>query len=605
MSSKNKNFSINVKDGRQLSWQFEHNHQDNDKRDKQDLQKEKKHIRFNDPNPKHLFIGNQRIDRFLQYTRNQDVFVLRDILEQLDWSPFEQAYRSGGRPPHHPRAVVGLILFGIMEARTSLRQLETIARSDVRVWWLTGGMMPDHSSLGKFLCRHEKILSKDFFEDLTSKILKQLHSDTSRLAGDGTVIEAVASRFHLLKQEAAEQAAAELKAAAEQAATKAKDKAQQAEKATMEAKKAAEQAEDALALATAEHATPETEQNAAEAQSEANLASTKAESATKAQNEAEQEHKKLGSRATQAEQVAQTVAERNAAGKANGRKNPDTAVNPHEPEAVLQKQKNKTNRPSYKPSIVANEDRLITGFAVDPTNEGRMVEPMVEQSERISGQQVDELLLDANYFNRILFWFAYFTGLSLLCPPGKTGPDGKPLTKETKRIHKSKFRYDEQKDEYICPSGQRLRLLGYNNGGSGQAPYASYRCNHCEGCALKPQCAPKSKGRTIKRYAHDALREAQLEVMNNPLAQERYRQRKAMVEPVFSELRYAQGLVRFRRRGLAKVRMEFSLHCCSHNLRRYVRILGGRGLLVDICAGEDNFLRVVVIFLMFDSDNVI
>ena len=45
-----------------------------------------------------------------------------------------------------------------------------------------------------------------------------------------------------------------------------------------------------------------------------------------------------------------------------------------------------------------------------------------------------------------------------------------------------------------------------------------------------------------------------------------------MVEPEFSELKGIQGLQRFRRRGLDKVRLKFALHATAHNLRRLVAL---------------------------------
>ena len=55
-----------------------------------------------------------------------------------------------------------------------------------------------------------------------------------------------------------------------------------------------------------------------------------------------------------------------------------------------------------------------------------------------------------------------------------------------------------------------------------------------------------------------------------PQARQRYHKRKGMVEPVFSHLRGQQGLNRFRRRGLAKVGLEFRLHIMAYNLARAV-----------------------------------
>ena len=74
----------------------------------------------------------------------------------------------------------------------------------------------------------------------------------------------------------------------------------------------------------------------------------------------------------------------------------------------------------------------------------------------------------------------------------------------------------------------------------------------------------------IERTRATELREGLAEVMAQPQARQRYHKRKGMVEPVFSHLRGQQGLNRFRRRGLAKVGLEFRLHIMAYNLARAV-----------------------------------
>jgi transposase len=458
---------------------------------------------FKEPKPTDIFVGNQRLDRFLREADLDDVIVMADLLASLDcWPAFEAGYVPGGRAPHHPRLHVGLILLGLMEGKSTLRDLEQLARSDVRAWWLCGGLWPDHSTVGKFVNRHRELLTGGFFEELTRKIIKATGSNASRLAGDGTVIEAMASRTSLLKQEAAEQAAAQARARA----------------------------------------------NAARDDDE------------------------LRREAELAEQVAKASRERNAQRRRKGKKNEDAQVSATEPDAVVQPQKNKTVRPSYKPSIVATEDRLIVGQGVDATNEAKMVAPMVAQAKRISGKDAEELLLDAGYFSAMVVLLCYSADISLLCPQGKSGGEGAKPKKSDKQIPKNQFRYDEQNDEYICPAGERLRPKERYRGTASDPGYVRYGCDHCDGCAHKPQCARGKGCRTIKRYEHDELLEALFLVMEHPQAQRVYAKRQGMVEPVFGEMRYIQGLLRFRRRGLDQVRVEFALHAAAHNVRRYLRL---------------------------------
>lgn len=54
---------------------------------------------------------------------------------------------------------------------------------------------------------------------------------------------------------------------------------------------------------------------------------------------------------------------------------------------------------------------------------------------------------------------------------------------------------------------------------------------------------------------------------------QRYLKQQGMMEPVFSQLIYRQGLMRFRLKGLKTVRCEFALHATAYNLSRAIDLL--------------------------------
>ena len=58
-----------------------------------------------------------------------------------------------------------------------------------------------------------------------------------------------------------------------------------------------------------------------------------------------------------------------------------------------------------------------------------------------------------------------------------------------------------------------------------------------------------------------------------------YRMRKAIVEPVFGQIKEWRGFRRVLLRGLQKVRAEWKLICLTHNLLK--RFRSGRGLLMS------------------------
>jgi transposase len=57
-------------------------------------------------------------------------------------------------------------------------------------------------------------------------------------------------------------------------------------------------------------------------------------------------------------------------------------------------------------------------------------------------------------------------------------------------------------------------------------------------------------------------------VLETDAGREKYRLRKAVVEPVFGQIKEARGIRRFRMRGLERVSCEWKLICATHNLRK-------------------------------------
>jgi hypothetical protein len=59
--------------------------------------------------------------------------------------------------------------------------------------------------------------------------------------------------------------------------------------------------------------------------------------------------------------------------------------------------------------------------------------------------------------------------------------------------------------------------------------------------------------------------------LNTEAGRDLYRMRKAIVEPVFGQIKEWRGFRRFLPRGLHKVRAEWKLICLTHNLLKLFR----------------------------------
>ena len=464
--------------------------------------------RFLTGDPRAIVLGTTPLEEYLRQSGQVDAFTVAQLLDAQDWTEFEGRYAATGRPPYSPRLMMGLILYGVMQGVHSLRELERMARLDLGCMWITGGISPDFTNIGRFITLHDVSLTSGFFESLTRHVLKVTGSKSESLAGDGTVIEAACSHYKLLKEEAI------------------RARFTAAEKALKGLQELKDKPDDQVVQLV------------------------------------QQEHQASA-------QCLAIFEERAKARQRNSRSTESLGVSRTEPEAVVQRTKRiKGFTTSYKPSVLANKDRIITALEIDPSSETKVVAVMLDQSARVVGSHATEVLFDAGYFDDGVIAATLERNTSLLCPDGQVPGE----LKQGKVFPKSQFHYEECTDTYRCPAGRFLIFINANQATKTKDANRRYGTSECKNCPIRANCT-KQKRRYILRNEQDVERDALRQVMQQPQAQKAFRQRKAMVEPVFSQLRGKQGLNRFRRKGIAAVRREFSLHAMAYNLSRAVALL--------------------------------
>jgi transposase len=94
-------------------------------------------------------------------------FVI-DAVAAMDLSGFYAAYRSDGHgaAAYEPSLMVTLVLYAVATGVRSSRQIEGHCRQDVAFRVITGNLVPDHATVSRFICRHERTLAGLFNEVL-------------------------------------------------------------------------------------------------------------------------------------------------------------------------------------------------------------------------------------------------------------------------------------------------------------------------------------------------------------------------------------------------------------------------------------------------------
>ena len=138
------------------------------------------------------------------------------------------------------------------------------------------------------------------------------------------------------------------------------------------------------------------------------------------------------------------------------------------------------------------------------------------------------------------------------------------------------FHHHEKADEYLCPNGKVLRLKVKKAVVDGVI-YRRYAADRedCTGCELKAHCI---KNRHVKRrylnvpvgHVPGNLSKAMAEKVDSEKGRKIYPQRMAIVEPVFSNIRFLKRLDRSTLRGKTNVNIQWLLYCMIHNIGKIV-----------------------------------
>jgi hypothetical protein len=137
------------------------------------------------------------------------------------------------------------------------------------------------------------------------------------------------------------------------------------------------------------------------------------------------------------------------------------------------------------------------------------------------------------------------------------------------------FRFDAQKNVYVCPGNQELtyRFSTFELG----RDLHYYRASACNRCALKPQCTRNKGNRTITREDNEALMEAMAQRLKRE--PEKFRLRKSLAEHPFGTIKRAMGYTHFTVKGLEKVRTEWSLITLAYNFKRVLNLMSFQKLM--------------------------
>lgn len=464
------------------------------------------YIKGQERNQSVLFPGT--IDEYV--AENNAVRAIAAFLGRLDFVKlkFVRGQAAGtGRPGYDPRLLMGLFLWGHLNGIRSSRKLERESHRNLEVIWLCENLRPDFKTIADFRKDNGAGIKGVVVEFRRWCLAAGLYGQ-EMVAVDGSKFKAVNSKERNFTRKRLSQ---------------------------LMARERAKISEYLEAVAEADEAESEEPELSAE-QLQEKIAGLERYLA---------EHEAL---------------ERQLA--ASG----ESQVSLTDPDAKLMKTAQGSEVSYNVQTVVDSKHKLIVAFEVtNERNDLGQLAVMAQQAKE--ALQVAELtvLADGGYYEGKALKECEQAGVTTYVP--------QPQSREAKRrgiFEQKQFRYDQQRDLYVCPQGEELRLRSKKHERGKE--FKVYQTKACAGCPLRAQCTTSKYGRKLGRWVDQEVIE-RLQARNRGRP-ELLKLRKTLAEHPFGTIKWGMDQGFFLLKGMRKVTTEFGLTVLSYNLKRVLNILG-------------------------------
>ena len=227
----------------------------------------------------------------------------------------------------------------------------------------------------------------------------------------------------------------------------------------------------------------------------------------------------------------------------------------------------------YNAQVVTDgkEGLIVSNDVVSSSTDYGQFTEQIQKAEEVIGKKADAACAD-NGYNQLsdLEEIASREETMVVVPNKKQAGHKK---KEAGAFDKENFLYDEDKDEYVCPEGKRLKYKRSKKE-DGSREYRMTPYTVCTNCKHYGVCTTAKRGRTIHRLEKEKLREKLDEIYQSEQGQKVYAQRKEKSELPFGHIKRNLGAGYFLLRGREAVNAEMSILSTNFNISRIMTLCG-------------------------------
>jgi len=222
----------------------------------------------------------------------------------------------------------------------------------------------------------------------------------------------------------------------------------------------------------------------------------------------------------------------------------------------------------YNGQVVVDEKHglIVSADAVRENNDLGQFAVQVKKAEEAMGRRCETACADAGYASTEELKKVDKEGVKVVVPSQRQA--GK---EERGPFDKSRFRYDRERDVYLCPEGQELVRRSRKEN---EIAYRIRFRKTCLRCRHYGVCTTSKRGREVDRLKDEEVKERLEEQYRESTSQAIYRKRKEKVELPFGHIKRNLGVQAFLLRGREGAGAEMGLLTSCFNVRRMMSLLG-------------------------------
>lgn len=475
--------------------------------------------------------------------KDNEVYIFNEIMESMDITEITKSYKKEGGKMHSPKDMISILLYAYSKGITSSYKIAKLIETNIEFIYLAGGLKIARRTICDFRRRNTKGLQKILAFTVKKSIDVGLIKPEGIYSIDGSKFAADASKSKTKTKKEWKDIRNKIHDDVGRFLSELEENDQEEEDIEQENSRKMQEIRNKL------RAMKEGKKNPV------------------APDEDEKE-KKIEEAVKRMEKIDKVLV-----------KHPDLKdderINLTDPESRLMKNGTGEYLQGYNGQIVTSNQMIVAADLFNDENDQDLLVPLVEQLEDTIGKSTKYLLLaDAGYNKgENLKWLDSKKNIGPYISMRDRREDSKSsLEKLTGNFA---FLYDEDKDRYVCPSGNHLEF--FSNRKSDGKNFSIYKglLSDCAFCPAVRHCLKtKEEQRAGVKIIYDdgtlVHRKEMKDKMSLPESKAIYTQRSVDAEPVFGNIKHNKGIRRFRMKGFEYAKGEFLLISAAANISKII-----------------------------------